>query len=512
MKRKIEDNPILKLDGAILGIEDVVAVARHERPVGLTDAACSRVRQSRRTLEALADSKQPIYGINTGFGRLVSQRISTDERRQLQKNLILSHSAGVGRPLPQEVVRAAMLLRANSLAKGYSGIRLNTLYTLIELLNRKVHPHVPQTGSVGASGDLAPSAHIAAVLLGKGRAYFSDELVPGDVALERAGIKTIRLAAKEGLALINGTPVMCALLCLAVADSEHLLKMADVIAALSTFVLNGNVEQFAPEIQRARPHPGQIASADNLFRLLNGTGSEVHEIPQDAYSIRCIPQVHGAIRTALGHTRQVLETEINSATDNPLVFPETNEILSGGNFHGEPIALVGDYLKLGIAELGNISERRTNRLLHPDLNGNLPPFLAHDPGLNSGFMLAQYTAASLASENKVLVHPSTADSIPVSGDQEDHVSMGMNAALHLRKVVKNVETILGIELLCACQGMEFLNTTMPEALSTAYQTVRNSVPALEKDAETYKYIEKAVALVRERHLLHGVERVTGSLS
>jgi histidine ammonia-lyase len=511
MNPKKEDNSILKLDGTTLRIEDVVEVARHEKPVGLADAARANVRQSRKTLEELADSPQPIYGINTGFGRLVSQRISTDERRQLQENLILSHSAGMGRPLPQEVVRAAILLRVNSLAKGYSGIRLNTLYTLIEFLNRKIHPHVPQTGSVGASGDLAPSAHIAAVLLGKGRAYFADELVPGDVAMERADLKPIRLAAKEGLALINGTPVMCALLCLAVADCEHLLKMADVIAALSTVVLNGNVEQFAPEIQRARPHPGQIASADNLFRLLNGRGSGVHKTPQDAYSIRCVPQVHGAIRTALGHTRQVLETEINSATDNPLVFPEKNEILSGGNFHGEPVALVGDYLKLGIAELGNISERRTNRLLNPDLNGNLPPFLARDAGLNSGFMLAQYTAASLASENKVLVHPSTVDSIPVSADQEDHVSMGMNAALHLRKVVKNVETILGIELLCACQGMEFQEAPVPEALSTAYQTVRNSVPALEEDAETYKYIEKAVTLVRDRHLLDEVERVIGRL-
>jgi len=503
----------VKLDGESLRIEDVIGVARREEPVALTDAACKAVHRSRKTLEALAeDPTQLIYGVNTGFGRLVSEQISAAEIKQLQENLILSHSAGVGALLGQEVVRAAMLLRINSLAKGFSGVRLTLLNTLVEMLNKKVHPAVPSKGSLGASGDLAPLAHIAAVMLGRGKAVYNGDHLSGQAAMEKAGIEPIRLESKEGLALINGTPVMCALLCLAVADCRHLLESSDAVSALSVFALNGNPSAFAEDIQNARPHPGQISSAKNLRKLLASVTPGSQEGLQDAYSLRCIPQVHGAVRTALDHVTRVLETEINAATDNPLVSPDKNEVLSGGNFHGEPIALVTDYLKLAMAELGNISERRINRLLHPDLNGDLPPFLVQDAGLNSGYMIAQYTAASLASENKVLAHPSSVDSIPVSGDQEDHVSMGTNAALHLREVVENVGIILAIELLCACQAKEYVDRPLPEALADLYTTVREQIPALKKDEEVYEHIETAARLIWARSLIETVERSIGKLN
>ena len=502
----------IELDGFNLRIEDIVKVARGEEPVALTDAACEAVRSSRQTLETIVeDPTRLIYGVNTGFGRLVSERISAAEIKQLQENLILSHSAGVGPLLSPEVVRAAMLLRINSLAKGFSGVRLPLLNTLVEMLNKKVHPAVPSKGSLGASGDLAPLAHIAAVMLGKGRAVSNGEHLSGQAAMERAGIEPIRLESKEGLALINGTPVMCALLALAVADSKHLLEISDVVGALSVFALNGNPSAFAQSIQNARPHLGQISSAKNLRKLLTGVTAGTQQGLQGPYSLRCIPQVHGAVRTALNHATGVLETEINSATDNPLVFPDKDEILSGGNFHGEPIALVTDYLKLAMAELGNISERRTNRLLHPDLNGDLPAFLVQDAGLNSGYMIAQYTAASLASENKVLAHPSSVDSIPVSGDQEDHVSMGTNAALHLRNVVENVGTILGVELLCGCQAKEYVDRPLPEALVDLYTRVREQIPALKKDEEVYEHIEKATGLIWQESLIETVERSIGAL-
>jgi len=464
----------VKLDGESLRIEDVIGVARREERVALTDGACEAVHRSRKTLEALAeDPSQLIYGVNTGFGRLVTKHISADEIEQLQENLILSHSAGVGALLAPEVVRAAMLLRINSLAKGFSGVRLATLNTLVEMLNRKVHPAVPSRGSLGASGDLAPLAHIAAVMLGKGKAIYGGEYLSGQAAMEKAGIKPIRLEAKEGLALINGTPVMCALLCLAVSDSKHLLEISDVVGALSVFVLDGNPSAFAEGIHKARPHCGQLRSAKRLRRFLEGADTGSRKGLQDAYSLRCIPQVHGAVRTALNHATGVLETEINSATDNPLVFPKDDEVLSGGNFHGEPIALVTDYLKLAMAELGNISERRTNRLLHP--------------------------------------HPSSVDSIPVSGDQEDHVSMGTNAALHLREVVSNVGTILAIELLCACQAKEYVDRPLPEALVDLYTRVREQIPALKKDEEVYEHIEKATGLIWQESLIETVERSIGAL-
>jgi len=502
----------VKIDGESLRIEDVVRVARHGDFVQLTDVAGEKVLRSRQVLEALAkNSKRPIYGVNTGFGRLVTKRISPDELRQLQENLILSHSAGVGFPLPQEVVRATMLLRVNSLAKGYSGVRLVILDTLVEMLNKKVHPVVPRKGSLGASGDLAPLAHIAAVMLGRGKAYFNGTPFSGEVAMGKAGIKTIKLESKEGLALINGTQASSAVLSLAAYNSEHLLKMSDVLGALSVFMLNGNISQFAQEIQSVRPHPGQIISAKNLRRLFGDAAQGSRENLQDAYSLRCIPQVHGAVRAALRHAISVLVTEINSATDNPLVFPEENEILSGGNFHGEPIALIADYLKLAMAELGSISERRTNRLLHPDLNGDLPPFLVDDAGLNSGYMLAHYTAASLVAENKVLAHPSCVDSIPVSGDQEDHVSMGMNASLHLSEVVKNVGYILAVELLCACQANEYVKRPIPKALGGVYQAVREEIPAMKKDEEVYPHIEAANRLVWGKTLLETVKRSIGEL-
>ena len=500
------------IDGEKLNTCEVVSVARGDRPVRISPSARDKVIASRRTLQAvLEDPQSSVYGVNTGFGRLLNERISEAQSQQLQENLILSHSAGVGEPFDRETVRAAMILRANSLAKGHSGVRPTIVDTLLSMLNSRVHPIVPSRGSLGASGDLAPLAHIAAVMLGKGEAEYGGETLPGAEAMSRAGIETVELQAKEGLALINGTQVSCGLVCLAAYDAAHLVKVSDLVGALTFFMLNGNVEEFSESIQSARPHKGQAVSAFNLRRILSGEKGVPKDSVQDAYSLRCMPQVHGAARQALDHVLSVLQVEMNAATDNPLVFPEQGVVLSGGNFHGEPLALVADYLKLAMAEQGSISERRTNRLLNPDLNGGLPAFLVDDPGLNSGYMLAQYTAASLVAENKVLAHPSSVDSIPVSADQEDHVSMSMNAAMHLRRVLSNLGYVLGVELLCACQAGEYVKRSFPKAVDKAYTLVRTRIPAMKGDVEVHPRIQVARDLVWGKELVECVVDVVGEL-
>ena len=462
---------LVVLTGADLTIADVEAVARHGARAALDTHARDRMQEARDVIEALVARGEVVYGVTTGFGDLATTFIPPGDEAELQANLIASHAAGVGRPFPREVVRAMLVLRANTLALGHSGCRPLLVDRICELLARGIHPVVPEQGSVGASGDLAPLAHLALPLIGRGEVEVDGTRVASATALRDAGLEPLTLEPKEGLALLNGTQLMSALGALIAADADRLARTASVAAAMSVEALLGTEVAFAAPYQLARPHPGQIEVAAELRHLLRGSGLQqahhdsAHKV-QDPYSLRCVPQVHGAVRDALDHLRRVLDIELNSATDNPLVFPGGGSVpvdalatggglvISGGNFHGEPIALALDFAKLALSELGSISERRTALLLDARLNGGLPAFLSPDPGRNSGLMLLQYTAAALASENKVLAHPSSADSIPTSANQEDHVSMGATAARHAWTVLGHVEQILGIELLCAAQALD----------------------------------------------------------
>jgi histidine ammonia-lyase len=492
---------MIEIDGASLSLEQIEKVA-DGAAVGLAAAAVHRIARSRRFVEDIIEQGQVIYGINTGFGALSDVTIPLDKLRELQLNLIRSHSCGVGEPLPERVVRAMMLLRANVLAKGYSGCRTAIIETLLQMLNAGVHPIIPSRGSVGASGDLAPLAHLALTAIGEGEAVYWGDRMPGREAMRRAGIEPLRLEAKEGLALLNGTQAMCAVGSLALLAAERLAASADIAGAMSLEALRGTPVAFDHRIQAVRPHPGQVRSARRLRELIDG--SEIRESHrdravdprvQDAYAIRCMPQVHGAVRDSLSHARRILEVEINSATDNPLVFPDSGEVISGGNFHGEPVALVLDYAAIAVADLGTISERRVERLVNPDLSG-LPAFLAPDPGMNSGMMIAQIAAASLIAENNVLAHPASVANLPTSANKEDHVSMGMTSALKFAQVVKNVERILAIELMCASQGLEFLKPLRPgPQLQEVYRRVRELVPALDSDTPLAGYIEALVPLL-----------------
>lgn len=476
---------MIGIDGNSLAIKEVVRVARDFEPVELTEAGRRQIVASRAVVEKLLDSENPVYGISTGFGDLSRIWISPAEREKLQRNLILSHAAGVGECLPEEVVRAAMLLRANSLAKGYSGIRPETMEMLLAMLNRRVYPAVPSKGSVGASGDLSPLSHIALVMMGEGKAFVQGKRVPGATALAAAGLQPVAFGGKEGLALINGTQIMTAVGALVWQDAAELMKAADIGAAMSLEALRGTRTAFDERISRVRPHPGQVATCSNLLRLTTDSkimeSHEHCEKVQDAYSLRCVPQVHGASKDAVRRILETLEIEMNSATDNPLIFPDTGEVISGGNFHGQPVALAMDYLKTALAEIGSISERRINRMLDAHLS-ELPPFLTAYPGVDSGLMITQYTAAALVSENKVLAHPACVDSIPTSANQEDHVSMGTIAARQAREILENVRHVVAIEMLVAAQGLDFLRPLTPGAgVRAAYQAIRSEVPHLEED-------------------------------
>jgi histidine ammonia-lyase len=493
----------VEIDGESLTLEQTAAVADGAQ-VTLARSARERVERARNYVEQILESGEVFYGINTGFGALSDVTIPTDKLRELQINLVRSHSCGVGEPLTERVVRAMMLQRANVLAKGYSGCRARVIDALIEMLNAGVHPVIPSRGSVGASGDLAPLAHQALVVIGEGEAFYRGERMKGGDALNRAGITPLVLDAKEGLALLNGTQAMTALGGLALLAAEALANAADVTGAMSLEALKGTPVAFDEKIHAIRPHPGQVESARRLRELING--SEIRESHrdhtvdprvQDAYSLRCMPQVHGAVRDSLAHARRIMEIEINSATDNPLIFADAGEVLSGGNFHGEPIALALDYAAVAIADLGTISERRVERLVNPDLSG-LPAFLTPNPGTNSGMMIAQVVAVSLIAENNVLAHPASVTNLPTSANKEDHVSMGMTSALKFQHVVKNVEIILAIELLCAAQGLDFLKPLKPSPrLIEVYSQVRERVPFIERDEALSSYIETLVPLVRE---------------
>lgn len=489
----------LALTGQTLSVEDFYDVVLHRRPVRLAPSATTRMARAHGVIRRAAAGTKPVYGVTTGFGKLADQRIPQSDIEQLQVNLIRSHAAGVGDPLTAEETRGLMLLRANVLARGHSGVRPGLVADLLQLLNRRVHPVIPCRGSVGACGDLAPLAHLALVLLGEGEAMIGSRRVSGRAALAHAGLKPIRLAAKEGLSLVNGTQAMLALGLLALRRATILIDTADVAGALTLEALKGTPVAFDARIHRLRPYPGQMTVAANLRALLAKSEIRFSHMDcsrvQDAYSLRCMPQVHGAVRDALDYIRRTLLIELNSVTDNPLVFPDRDEVLSGGNFHGQPLGLVLDHMAIAITELASIAERRIERLTNPEY-GDLPPFLSPDPGLNSGFMLAQVTAAALTSENKVLSHPASVDSIPTSGNREDHVSMGMGSALKLKQVLTNAEHILAIELMCAAQGVEFHRPLKPGVGSRlACQGLRRIVPRLEQDRIMGPDIERVRSLV-----------------
>jgi len=503
----------LGVDG--MTMEDLVAIARYEAEVRLTEESEKRILSTRKLIEHWVQEEKVIYGVTTGFGALSDVIISKEDTWQLQKNILMSHAAGVGNTLDKETVRAVMTLRIKDLARGRAGIRLKTVNHLIKILNLGICPIVPEKGSVGASGDLAPLAHLCLVLIGQGEAFYKDQRISGMEALRKCGMEPIQLEAGEGLALVNGTQVMTAIGGLAVYDSLKLAEMSDIAAAMSLEVLMGSRTEFDPRIHRVRPHPGQAAAADNMGRITQN--SEIISSHkdcsrvQDAYTLRCSPQVHGASKDAINYTLNVVETEMNSSTNNPLFFPESEEFLLGGNFHGQPVALAMDFLCTAVSELANISERRIERLLNPKLSG-LPAFLVSDGGLNSGFMITQYTAAALVSENKVLSHPACVDSIPTSANKEDHVSMGTISARKCREVVKNTEKVIAIELLCGAQAMDLFTNIKPgEGTLVAYKAIRDAIPPLDKDRVLSKDIETMMHLMRSGKIIEEVERVVGTL-
>jgi len=503
------------IDGESLTIEDVVRVARHGEDVTLTDDARMKIEKSRQVIEAAIREGRTVYGVNTGFGDLANVSIAASDVADLQVNLIRSHSVGVGEPFPEEVVRGMMLLRANALAKGFSGVRLEVVETLLRMLNRGVVPVVPQQGSVGSSGDLAPLAHMVLVMIGEGEAFLEGKRMDGAEAMRRADIPLVVLQAKEGVALINGTQPMTAVGVLAIHDALRLVSDATVAGAMSLEALRGTRAAYDARIHAVRPHEGQVDAARALLSILadseiNRSHADCGKV-QDAYSLRCFPQVLGASIDAIRYVSSVLEVEINAATDNPLVFPDDGTVVSGGNFHGQPVALAMDFLSIALSEIANIAERRINRLVDPKLSG-LPPFLTRNSGLQSGMMIAQYTAASLVSENKVLAHPASVDSIPTSAEQEDHVSMGTIAARKARQILENVKNVVAIEYLCAAQGLDLLAPLRPsEALERAHALIRTVVPELTDDRPLYSDIVKIRQLMDCGEIVSAVESVTGAL-
>src|SRR5215211_5425100 len=505
------------LTGDDLRIEDVWQVAVEGAHAELTDDARTKMRAARDVVEGAAHGvHEHTYGVNTGFGRFVSKSIPEELTGELQLRLLRSHACGVGDPYPSEVVRAAMLLRANALAKGCSGARIETVELLVDCLNRAVLPHVPSQGSVGASGDLAPLAHLALPLVGEGEAWFGGELLPAADALGAAGLAPVRLEAKEGLSLINGTQFMAATGALGVVRARRLAQSADIVCALSIEALQGSRTSFMPAIHALRPLVGQRDSAGNILRLLEGSAiNESHrwcDQVQDAYSLRCAPQVHGASRDLLTYVEATTAVELNAATDNPLVLVDEGVLVSNGNFHGQPLAFALDALAMSVAELASISERRLERLVNPSLSGGLPAFLTMDGGLNSGFMIPQYVAASLVSENKVLAHPASVDSIPTSAGQEDHVSMGNASALKAWQVLANAERALAIELLAGAQGVEFLAPLEPGfGVRAARAFVRTLSPRLGDDRSLSDDIERLAVSIRDGSLVAAVESDVGAL-
>lgn len=501
------------LDGESLTFEEVLAVAYGkpgEPRVVLGERAKANVNRAAAAVDRLLERGEVAYGITTGFGAFKDKIIGREQVEELQRNIVLSHAVGVGDPFDTPTVRAIMLIRANTLSRGFSGIRLATLELILECLNRGVHPVIPEKGSLGASGDLAPLAHFACVLIGEGEAEFNGETMNGGDALTSAGLEAVTLKAKEGLALTNGTTVMTAIGLLETAKAIRLAELADVAGSLSLEALHGTASAFDERVHSVRPHPRQVECARNLRRILNGSefvrGFDPANV-QDAYTLRCMPQVHGACRDAVAYAEWLIKIELNSVTDNPLIFQDEKgniEVISGGNFHGEPLALAFDYLTIALAELGNISERRIMRLTDEASNAHvLPAFLTPNGGLNSGFMIVQYTAAALCTENKVLAHPASVDTIPSSANVEDHVSMGATAALKLRQVSENLAQILSIELFCAAQGVDFRRDAigrdkrLGDGTKAIYERIRTDIPFVQKDEYMKNHMNSALTIVRE---------------
>jgi len=498
------------IDGEHLTVQQAVAVARGNGQVRLAPVAKKRMGRSWAWVERALRERAVVYGVTTGFGAFQNVSIAPEKLRELQRNMIMSHCAGVGDPLSEEGVRAMMLLRANALAKGFSGIRVSTVERLLEMLNKRVHPVIPAQGSVGASGDLAPLSHMAAVLIGEGVAVYRGKRLNGARAMKAAGIRPVVLEAKEGIALNNGTQAMTAIGVLALHDAEQLAAIADIAAAMTLEAVKGKSTPFAALVHSTRPHVGQAVSARNIRSMIRGSelvdrvDDDTRESVQDSYSIRCAPQVHGASRDAMTYGRKVLETEMNSATDNPLIFPDKSVAYSAGNFHGQPVGLALDFLGLAVAELGDISERRTAKILDKHHSYGLPAFLASDGGVQSGLMIAQYTAAALVSENKVLMHPASGDSIPTSASQEDHVSMGTISARHARNIIDNVQRIIAIEILCAAQGLEYRSQRPGVGTRQALAAVRKLVRPLRGDRSLTEDIEKVTSLIRSGGLANAL--------
>ncbi len=499
MKKSI---PEIKLNGESLTINDLYSVVYDSTPVKLSAASVVKVEKSRRYVEDLVKKEKIVYGVTTGFGEFASVGIKKQDAAMLQKNLIMSHAAGCGENYRPEFVRSAMLLRVNALAKGYSGITLKTLQTLIDLINHNITPMVPIHGSVGSSGDLAPLSHIVLAMLGMGEVLYKGKVIKAEAALRQAKIPAAELSYKEGLALINGTQMMCGIGALLVRRARELYLLANTAAALSTEALMGTPKAFDPLISMVRPHKGQLLTSKIMCSLIKGSGivkshTDCGEV-QDAYSIRCIPQVHGAVYDAVKYVETVIDVEMNSATDNPLIFPDENEVISGGNFHGEPLAMAMDFLGIAAAELASISERRSDRLVNPNnSHRTLPAFLIKNGGLNSGFMIAQYTAASVVSENKVLAHPAVVDSIPTSANKEDFNSMGSISARKCIKIIENTEYALAIELLLACQGLDFrLPVKSSAKLMKVHSMVRKHITHMSEDRILSEDINKIVNLIK----------------
>ena len=500
----------LIIDEHDLTFSDIANFLDNNPPVKISDSVIQKIERSREIISSIVSSGRTVYGVNTGFGKFSNIKIERDQTEELQRRLVLSHAAGVGDPMPVFLVRMMMLLKLKNLSQGYSGVRFKTVELLRDLINNNITPVVPEKGSVGASGDLAPLAHMSLVLIGEGEAIVDDKRVPAKQALQVKNLQPIKLAAKEGLALLNGTQTIQAFGLWSLIHAENLIKAADIIGSISLEALLGTLTAFDERIQNIRRHPGQQKVAWNFRKILSDSPivqshkEDAHKV-QDAYSLRCIPQVHGAVRDGFEYVKSVFEREMNGVTDNPLVFPEQGDVLSGGNFHGEPVALAADYLGILISELASLSERRIEHMMDP-AESDLVAFLARDGGLNSGFMIAHVTSAALVSENKVLAHPASVDSIPTSANKEDHVSMGTHAARKAMEIIKNVENVLAIELLCACQALELRKPLEPSPVTgKILELVREHIPYLNSDRYMHPDIITAQKLITEKKIVKKVE-------
>lgn len=498
---------MISLDGQYFSYGDIYAVQNSIEQVRLSSKTRAKVAKSRTLIEKIIEKKHRIYGVSTGFGAFKNKVINKNDLEKLQKNLLVSHAVGVGEPLDKNIVRGIMFLIANYLSKGYSGIRPEVVDALLGMVNNNVIPVVPEKGSVGSSGDLSPSSHIMLVLIGKGEAFYNGKRMRGSSALRNAGLEPVRLQAKEGLALINNTATMLSIGVHALQKASDLADIADAVSALSAQAFLATKSAFDERIHQLKPYPGQIKTAARIRSFLDGSTMLDLEKVQDPYSLRCIPQVHGAVREAMSYVEHIVNTEINAVTDNPAIFESPTgeiEVLSGGNFHGEHVAIAMDTLTIAVSELGNIADRRIASLLDPAFSNGLPAFLAQNGGLNSGLMIMQYTTAALASENKSLAHPASVDSIPTSANVEDFVSMGTIAARKARSVTENVEKILALELIAACQGIDFRlqqGSKLGNKSQNLYKLVRTQIPFFAKDTMYYPYIEKASELLKDRSFL-----------